>query len=107
SAAFAQLLDSARRAGFHVKVVETYRTPEREASLLAERRGLTYTATSMHSYGRAIDIEVGDGNWQHKKTRDEWIRFRALVAEAQGRRCRLVEQANDTWEWRHVDLPSP
>ena len=41
--------------------------------------GLTFTATSMHSSGRAIDVVVGDGNPSHRRTRVRWIAFRRWV----------------------------
>ncbi len=101
--AFRGLLDSARAAGFHLSVVETYRSPAREALLFAEGHGRTYTATSMHSYGRAVDIIVGDGLVRRATTRAKWVRFRHFVL-ARGGRFRLLGQADHTWDWPHVEL---
>jgi hypothetical protein len=104
---FAALLDSARRAGFRVSVVETYRSPLREALLFAEGHGRTYTATSMHSYGRAIDVVIGDGRLSHPATRAAWVRFRHFVAETPSGRFRLIGGLDRTWDWRHIELAQP
>ena len=40
----------------------TYRSPLREACLLAEGKGRAHTLTSNHSYGGALDIVNDDGN---------------------------------------------
>lgn len=104
---FAALLDSARRAGFRVSVVETYRSPLREALLFAEGHGRTYTATSMHSYGRAIDVVIGDGRLGHPATRAAWIRFRHFVAETPAGRFRLIGGLDRTWDWRHIEVAQP
>ena len=48
---FARLLADARSAGFRVKVVETRRSPERQAYLITLSQHLTHTATSRHSDG--------------------------------------------------------
>lgn len=48
---FERLITAARAAGFPVRVRETYRSPERQAYLTVLGRGLTFTATSMHSAG--------------------------------------------------------
>ncbi|MEO6877364.1 MAG: hypothetical protein ABI205_02705 [Gemmatimonadaceae bacterium] len=101
--AFRGLLDSARAAGFHVSVAETYRSPTRQALLFAEGQGRTYTATSMHSYGRAVDIIVGDGLVRRATTRAQWVRFRRFVL-ARGGRFRLLGQVGHTWDWPHVEL---
>lgn len=45
-----QMLGGARRAGFHLRVVSTYRSPQQEAILMTERGGRTHTLTSLHSY---------------------------------------------------------
>jgi len=103
--AFGALIDSARRAGFKLTVGETYRTPEREARLLTEGRGRTYTATSMHSYGRAVDIRVDDGNLERALTRANWIRFRKFVTKQADGAFRLVGTADRTWDWPHIELP--
>ncbi|HEY5061590.1 MAG TPA: M15 family metallopeptidase [Gemmatimonadaceae bacterium] len=103
--AFTALLDAARRAGFHLSIRETYRSPEREALLFAEGRGRTYTATSMHSYGRAVDIVVNDGRLDHAATRAEWIRFRRFVLSQPGRPFRLIGLVDQTFDWPHVEMP--
>ncbi len=73
---FERMLAAARRAGHRVKVVETHRTPERQAYLLVSGGGLTFTATSKHSSGRAVDVIVGDGDLKNARTRARWIAFR-------------------------------
>ncbi len=104
-AAFGALIDSARRAGFKLTVGETYRTPERETRLLTEGKGRTYTATSMHSYGRAVDIRIDDGNLERSSTRANWIRFRKFVTKQADGAFRLVGTADRTWDWPHIELP--
>jgi hypothetical protein len=103
--AFDSLLAAAQRSRFRLTILETYRTPERETELLAQRSGKTYTATSMHSYGRAVDISVEDGNTKNPKTRAEWVRFRRFVTAMGGGRFRLVGQVAETWDWSHIELP--
>ena len=104
--AFDSLLAAGARAGFRLSVGETYRSPEREALLLDLGHGRTFTATSMHSYGRAIDIRVGDGNPNRAATRREWVAFRRLVLEANGGQFHILGAADVTWDWSHVDLPA-
>jgi hypothetical protein len=53
--------------GHRVKVVEGYRTPERQAQLYEQGRSqpgpvVTWTTDSRHSLGRAVDLQV-DGTW--------------------------------------------
>jgi hypothetical protein len=105
--AFEALLDAGRRAGFRLAVIETYRTPVREALFFEEGHGRTFTATSMHSYGRAVDIAVDDGIPAHAATRADWIRFRQLVTVQANGRFRLLGSVEHTWDWRHVELPAP
>jgi hypothetical protein len=100
---FADLIDAGRRAGFTLSVRETYRTPAREALLFEEGHGRTYTATSMHSYGRAVDIVVGNGT----ATRAEWVRFRRFVLSRPNVHFQLVGSVDHTWDWPHVELPAP
>jgi hypothetical protein len=57
-----RLIAAARAAGFRVRVTEAYRSPERQAYLMVKGGGLTFTATSMHSTGHAVDLVVGDGD---------------------------------------------
>jgi hypothetical protein len=61
------MLQDARRAGFRIHVIATYRSPLREAYLMALGSGRTHTLTSNHSYGRALDIVVGDGRLVHAR----------------------------------------
>ncbi len=106
-AAFSRLIEDGRRAGFRLSIGETYRTPEREALLFALGHGRTYTATSMHSYGRAVDITVDDGRWDRLATRQDWVRFRRFVLAESWGRFHLVGTADRTWDWPHVELASP
>jgi hypothetical protein len=104
---FERMLAAARRAGHWVKVVETHRTPERQAYLLASAGGLTFTATSKHSSGRAVDVIVGDGNLKSRRTRTRWIAFRRWVTEYQDGRFRLIGLPEKSWDWPHIELPGP
>jgi hypothetical protein len=101
-----QMLAEAARAGFALRVAATYRSPEREAYLMAIGGGATHTLTSLHAYGRAIDLLVGDGVLSHAATRAEWIRFRRWVTRYQGGEFRILGAVDNTWDWRHVELPS-
>lgn len=103
---FSALLVAARRAGFRVRVGGTYRTPSREALLFHEGHGRTYTATSMHSYGRAVDFVIDDGNWRSHRTRADWVRFRRFVLAWPERPFRLLGTVSHTWDWGHVELPA-
>ena len=100
------LLEDARRAGFHLRVIATYRTPQREALLFAEGQGRTYTATSMHSYGRAVDVAIDDGNPNHAHTRADWVRFRRFVEQRDGTEFRLLGRIAHTWDWGHIEAPA-
>jgi Bacterial protein of unknown function (DUF882) len=102
-----EMLDAARRSGFDLHVVTTYRSPQFEALLMAEGHGRTFTLTSLHSYGRAIDITVvGDGNLHHRPTRIEWIAFRRWVTHYRGTDFRVLGTPDHTWDWTHVEVPS-
>jgi hypothetical protein len=105
--AFQRLVVDARRAGFRVSVAETYRSPERQALLLARGDGRTAAATSVHSYGRAADLIVGDGRIDRAATAREWVRFRRWVVRYAGGRFRLVGTPERTWDWPHVELARP
>jgi D-alanyl-D-alanine carboxypeptidase len=105
--AFERMLAAARRAGHRVKVVETHRTPERQAYLMASGGGLTFTATSKHSSGRAVDLIVGDGNLKNARTRARWTAFRRWVTTFEGGRFRLIGAPNASWDWPHVELAGP
>ncbi|MDB4874312.1 MAG: peptidase and DD-carboxypeptidase VanY/endolysin [Gemmatimonadetes bacterium] len=102
--AFTALLDAARRADFALSVRETYRSPDREALLFSEGHGRTYTATSMHSYGRAVDIVVGDGRVNRPSTRADWVRFRRFVLSWGNGSFRVIGPPDHTWDWPHVEL---
>jgi hypothetical protein len=100
------MLDDARRAGYRLRVVSTYRSPQQEALLMAQGGGRTHTLTSLHSYGRAIDIKVGDGDLAHSSTRRDWIAFRRWVSHYRGTDFRVLGTPTSTWDWPHVELPS-
>jgi hypothetical protein len=102
-----RMLADARRAGFAVRVVATYRSPEHEAYLMAMGGGRTYTLTSLHSYGRAIDVVVGDGNVRRRGTRTQWVAFRRWVTRYRGDTFRILGTPERTWDWRHVEMPTP
>ena len=104
---FERLLADARRAGFRVRVAETYRSPARQALLLARRDGRTETATSVHSYGRAVDLVVADGRIDRPSTVRAWIAFRRWVSRYRGGTFRVVGTPERTWDWPHVELAAP
>jgi uncharacterized protein DUF882 len=99
-----EMLDAARGAGFRLRVVSTYRSPEQEAILMAEGRGRTHTLTSLHSYGRAIDVSIGDGNLNNPSTRRSWIAFRRWVTGFRGNDFRVLGTPDRSWDWAHVEL---
>jgi hypothetical protein len=101
---FARMLADARTAGFRVRVTESRRSPERQAYLMVLGGGLTFTATSMHSSGHAIDVAVGDGNLKNPRTRARWIAFRRWVAAYEGGRFRLIGTPDSSWDWPHIEL---
>jgi hypothetical protein len=101
-----QMLDAAGRAGFRLRVVSTYRSPEQEALVMAQGRGRTHTLTSLHSYGRAIDVSVGDGNLGNPSTRRSWIAFRRWVTGFRGSDFRVLGTPDRSWDWAHVELPN-
>jgi hypothetical protein len=104
-----QMLAAARAAGFRVRVVGTYRSPRREAFLMSLGGGRTHTLTSMHSYGRALDVVVDDGVLAHARTKADWIAFRRWVPRyttATGQPFRILGSADRTWDWPHVEVPS-
>jgi hypothetical protein len=105
--AFERMLADARDAGFLVRVVETHRTPERQAWLMARGGGVTFTATSKHSSGRAVDLAIGDGNLGNRRTRARWIGFRRWVTTYDGGRFRLIGAPDRSWDWPHVELAGP
>lgn len=101
-----RMLDDARRAGYVFHVSATYRSPEREAYLLAMGRGQTHTLTSLHSYGRAIDVVVDDGRIDRARTRNDWIAFRRWVLAYPGGPFQLLGSPSHTWDWTHIGMPS-
>ena len=101
-----QMLDAARRAGFQLHIVSTYRSTQQEALLMSEGGGRTHTLTSLHSYGRAIDLRVGDGNLASSSTRRSWIAFRSWVTRFRGTDFRILGKPDRSWDWPHVELPS-
>jgi predicted small secreted protein len=101
-----RMLADARRAGFAVRIVATYRSPKHEAYLMAIGGGRTMTLTSLHSYGRAIDVIVGDGNLNRRSTRAQWIAFRRWVSRYDGDTFRILGTPDRTWDWRHVEMPT-
>jgi hypothetical protein len=101
-----QMLDAAGRAGFRLRVVSTYRSPEQEALVMAQGRGRTHMLTSLHSYGRAIDVSVGDGNLGNPSTRRSWIAFRRWVTGFRGSDFRVLGTPDRSWDWAHVELPN-
>ena len=100
-----RMLIDAERAGFQLHVVATYRSPLREAFLFRQP-GRTHTLTSMHSYGRAIDVRVGDGKLRHRATRVRWIAFRRWVSSYHDGEFRLLGTPERTWDWQHVEVPA-
>ena len=100
-----QMLDAARSAGFRVHVMSTYRSPEQEALLMIEGGGRTHTLTSLHSYGRAIDVSIGDGNLRNPATRRSWVAFRRWVTRFRGGDFRILGGPEQSWDWPHVELP--
>jgi len=101
-----QMLADAARAGFVLRVRATYRSPEREAFLMRTRGGSTHTLTSLHSYGRAIDVVVGDGILRHARTRAHWVAFRRWITAYHHGAFRILGTPDQTWDWPHVEIPS-
>lgn len=103
------MLRDARAGGYRLRVMATYRSPLREACLMAEGRSRTHTLTSNHSYGRALDIVVDDGDRGNAHTRRDWIAFRRWVTRYKtpsGESLRVLGRLDHTWDWPHVELPS-
>jgi hypothetical protein len=101
---FESMLTAARQAGFRVRVAETNRSPERQAYLLARRRGYTFTATSHHTGGWAVDVVVGDGNLRRRRTRHQWIAFRHWLLAYGGGNFRIVGRPERSWDWTHIEI---
>ncbi len=99
-----RMLVAARQAGFRVHVVETNRSPERQAYLLSRWRGRTFTATSHHTGGWAVDVVLGDGNLRRHRTRDQWVEFRRwLLAYGRGS-FRIIGTPELSWDWSHIEI---
>jgi hypothetical protein len=101
-----RMLSDAHAAGFDLHVVATFRSPVREAYLMRLGRR-TYTLTSLHSYGRAIDIVIGDARLKRPATRQQWVAFRQWVSAYHGGEFRIIGKPDRSWDWRHVEVPSP
>ncbi len=104
-----RMLADAAVKGFKLRVIATYRSPERQAYLMSLGGNRTHTLTSSHSYGRALDIVVDDGNRGHKKTKADWIAFREWVTHYRaptGETFRVLGNIDHTWDWPHVEVPS-
>jgi hypothetical protein len=103
---FERMLEDARNIGFVFRVVAAYRSPEREAYLMSAGGGRTHTLTSLHSYGRAIDLTIGDGNLSRGATREQWIAFRRWVTRYKGDEFRILGTPEKSWDWAHVEVPT-
>jgi hypothetical protein len=101
-----RMLADARAAGFVPHVVATYRSPVREAYLMRQGHR-TYTLTSLHSYGRAVDILIGDARLKRAATRQQWVAFRRWVEAYHDGEFRILGTPAHSWDWRHVEAPSP
>lgn len=104
-----RMLADAKRAGFKLRVIATYRSPLRQAFLMSIGGNRTHTLTSLHSYGRALDIVVDDGDRSHKRTKADWIAFRTWLKTYRaptGERFRTIGALDHTWDWPHVEVPS-
>jgi hypothetical protein len=98
------MIADARRAGFDVRVRETYRSPLRQAYLLGRDDGSTHTGTSTHSDGRAADLVVGDGDLRRRKTRARWVEFRRWLQRYDGGRFSIIGTPERSWDWPHVAI---
>ena len=98
------MLAAARQAGFRVRVAETNRSPERQAYLLSRRGRRTFTATSHHTGGWALDVVVGDGNLRHRRTRRQWVAFRRWLLEHGGGSFRIIGTPEQSWDWSHIEI---
>ncbi len=102
--AFERMLRAARSAGHRVRVVESHRSAERQAWLLVQGGGLTFTATSRHADGRAVDVIVGDGNLKNPVIRARWTSFRRWVTGFEAGRFRIIGAPGRSWDWPHIEL---
>ncbi|HEY8310371.1 MAG TPA: hypothetical protein VIG47_07440 [Gemmatimonadaceae bacterium] len=101
-----KMLSDARTVGFRLHVRETYRSPQREAYLMSAGGSRTHTLTSLHSYGRAIDVAIDDGNPSHARTRKHWVAFRRWVTTYGEHQFSVVGTTDSTWDWPHVKIPN-
>jgi hypothetical protein len=101
-----RMLADARAAGFRLRITAAYRSPEREAFLFWEGGGRTHTLTSLHSYGRAVDVVVGDGNLGNRATRAAWVGFRQWVRRYDSGAFHILGRPDASWDWPHVEVPS-
>jgi hypothetical protein len=99
-----RMLAAARQAGFRVRVAETNRLPERQAYLLSRRGPRTFTATSHHTGGWAVDAVVGDGNLRHRRTRRQWVEFRRWLLAYGGGSFRIIGTPEQSWDWSHIEI---
>ena len=102
-----RMLIDAAMVGFKLRVIATYRSPIRQAFLMSLGGNRTHTLTSSHSYGRALDIVVDDGDRGHKKTKADWIAFRTWLVNYRaptGHTFRIVGKLDRTWDWPHVEV---
>lgn len=98
-----RMLAAAREAGFRVHVTEARRTAERQAYLMTLNGHLTYTATSRHADGYAVDVTVDDGDIRHVSTREHWIAFRRWVETTQRGVFRIIGTPSQSWDWPHIE----
>src|SRR2546423_10299162 len=73
---------------------------------MREGGGRTHTLTSLHSYGRAIDVRIDDGRLGNPSTRRHWIAFRQGVTRFHGEDFHVLGAADKTWDWPLIELPS-
>ena len=104
-----RMLIDAAMAGFKLHVIATYRSPMRQAYLMSLGGNRTHTLTSSHSYGRALDIVVDDGNRGHPRTKADWIAFRTWLTRYRaptGERFHILGALDHTRDWPHVEVPT-
>ncbi|HEY9225384.1 MAG TPA: D-alanyl-D-alanine carboxypeptidase family protein [Gemmatimonadaceae bacterium] len=103
-----QMLADAAKAGYKVRVIATYRSPQRQAYLMSLRgKERTHTLTSTHSYGRSVDVVIDDGNRARKKTKANWINFRIWLTKYRaptGEMFHVLGAMDHTWDWPHVEV---
>ncbi len=97
------MLAAARKAGYRVHVTEARRSAERQAYLMTLNGHLTYTATSRHAEGYAVDVTVDDGDIRHAATREHWIAFRRWIETTQRGVFRIIGTPGQSWDWPHIE----